>query len=537
MELPLHPVHLLRSMLIGACLALTAGPSGAAGNNTSGLEEIRDFDYAWLKGRARELAEREYVDHEGELPESLQQLNWDQYQQLVFDHDHALWNDDESLLRTEFFHLGLNFRNPVTIYELVDGTAKEIAYSPELFDYGESGVKGAQLPSDLGFAGFRFKYHTDWKRDMVAFLGASYFRAVGGEMQYGLSARGLAIDTALDRPEEFPIFTHFWLQRPAAGSDVATVYALLDSPSATGAFRFDIRPGNTTMMDVSAAIYPRKPIERLGIAPLTSMYMIGENSRRANWDWRPEIHDSDGLSMLTGNNEWIWRPLVNPTELRFNSHLDENPKGFGLVQRDRDFDHYQDDGVFYDRRPSLWVEPTNDWGEGAVQLVEIPAEDETFDNIVAFWNPAEPVEPGRELLYSYRLHWGATPPAPSELAQVVDTFTGLGGVVGKKREYYSKRFVIDFAGGRFPMLGTDPGIKPVISASAGRVEITSVRPQHHIGGYRAMFDLVPPDDSRTPINLEVHLEKDGKPLTETWLYQWTPPPVEERQLHNPGHLD
>ncbi|MCY0966443.1 glucan biosynthesis protein [Parathalassolituus penaei] len=494
------------------------------------------FSYAWLKGYARHQATEEYVSHKGELPKALQGLSWDNYQQLRYDHDHALWKKDESLFRAELFHLGLFFDTPIAIDRLVDGKVQPMNYSPDLFSYGDSGVKGKNLPKDLGFAGFRMQFHTDWSRDVVAFLGASYFRAVGPEMQYGQSARGLAVDTAMNRPEEFPTFTHFWLEDPKDGSDVAVVYALLDSPSVTGAYRFEIQPGERLKMRVDAAIYPRKSVERLGVAPLTSMYMIGENDRRIGYDWRPEIHDTDGLAMFTGSGEWIWRPLTNPRNLRFNAYSDENPRGFGLLQRDRNFDHYQDDGVFYDRRPSLWVEPLGNWGKGSVQLVEIPTLDETFDNIVAFWNPANPVEAGQELLFSYNLHWGGIPPVVPERAHVKDTFTGLGGVVGQKRQYYSQRFAIDFEGGMLPMVGGNADIKPVISVSSGKVEITSARPNHAIQGYRAMFDVIPDADSVEPINIRVYLESNGQPLTETWMYQWTPPPVDDRQLYNPGHL-
>jgi glucans biosynthesis protein len=525
-------IRMLRYLSYLALLWLLCSQSVSAQTPTIGKAQL--FDYAWLKGHARALSQRPYVSRVQKLPEALQNLTWDQYQQIGFDHRHALWKNFDSLFRAELFHLGLYFKTPVKIYQLENGKSREIAYDFSLFNYGKSGVKGDQLPKNLGFAGFRFAYHTDWSRDVVAFLGASYFRAVGGEMQYGLSTRGLAIDVGMNRPEEFPVFTHFWLQKPAPGSDTATVYALLQSPSATGAYRIDITPGRILTMKVDAAIYPRNPIKRLGISPLTSMYMVGENDRRASWDWRPEIHDSDGLAMHSGKGEWIWRPLVNQHYLRFNAYTDENPKGFGLLQRDRNFDHYQDDGAFYNKRPSLWVQPTNNWGKGSVQLVEIPTLDEAFDNIVAYWNPDKPVEPGQELLFSYDLFWGAHPPQPNELAHVVNTFTGIGGVVGRSRQYYSKRFVVDFKVGRLPMLGKKSKVKPVISASAGRVEMTSARPLHSIDGYRAMFDLVPPDGTDNPINLRLYLEKDGEPLTETWLYQWNPPLAKNRQLHNTG---
>jgi glucans biosynthesis protein len=532
----LHPAPVLGCLVLLACLLAPVFHAAAAGSSKN-HEDATPFDYAWLKDTAREMAASPYTAANATLPRVLQNLSWDDYQQLRYEKDHALWRDDDSLFRAELFHLGLYFRSSVTIHEIEGGDVRLIPYDSEMFDFGSSGVHGDALPKDLGFAGFRLQYHTDWTRDVAAFLGASYFRAVGAAMQYGLSARGLAIDTALPKPEEFPVFTRFWLEQPLPGSDTITLYALLDSPSAAGAYRFDITPGSTLAMRIDAAVYPRKAIERLGIAPLTSMYMVGENSRRTAYDWRPEIHDSDGLAMHTGRGEWIWRPLVNPRELRFNAYVDTNPRGFGLFQRDQDFDHYQDDGVFYDKRPSVWIEPHGEWGAGSVQLVEIPTLDETFDNIVAFWNPAQPIEAGQELLYSYTLHWGTNPPTPTGLAHAVDTFTGLGGVVGQKREHYSRRFVVDFEGGKLPMLGPDTEVRPVITASAGRVELASARPQHAIGGYRAMFDVVPPDESESPINLRLYLEAEGQPLTETWLYQWTPPPAEERKLYNPGHLE
>ena len=317
--------------------------------------------------------------------------------------------------RLQFFHLGRNFTEPVHLYEVIDGQAREILYDPAMFDGTRAESTPPSMKDRAGFAGFRVQFITDWKDDVAAFLGASYFRAVGGDTrQYGLSARALAVDTAFPRPEEFPRFTSFWFERPAKDAGTLTLYALLDSPSIAGALRFQIAPGGTQIMNIDSRLYPRKPIERLGIAPLTSMFFYGQNDRREANDWRPEIHDSDGLSMWTGAGEWIWRPLINPAQLHLNSYFDDNPRGFGLLQRDRNFDHYQDDGVYYDRRPSLWVEPeagpNGGWGKGAVQLVEIPTVDETFDNIVAFWNPVDKPKAGQELLFGYRLYWGTKMP-------------------------------------------------------------------------------------------------------------------------------
>ncbi len=491
------------------------------------------FDFAWLKGQARALAADAYHAPTELAPPALANLSWDAHQAIRFRADHALWGGEQSAFRAHFFHLGRGFREPVKMYEVVRGRARRITYDPAMFDYQGSGIDPKTLPKNLDFAGFRLSFHTDWSVDVAAFLGASYFRAVGGEKQYGLSARGLAIDTGMDRPEEFPVFRAYWLERPAPGVAHVTIYALMDSPSIAGAYRFEITPGDTLTMDIDCALYARTAIERLGIAPLTSMYQYGENDRRMADDWRPEVHDSDGLALWTGAGERLWRPLVNPPSLHVNSYFDENPRGFGLLQRDRQFDHYQDDGVFYERRPGVWVEPKpiagQGWGKGAVQLVEIPTIDETFDNIVCYWNPAARAVPGREMLFAYRLYWGAQAPYPATAAQVVATRDGIGGITGQKRPYFSWRFAVDFAGGMLGSLGNGVAVEAVVTASRGKVELVSARPQPQIGGVRAMFDLKPGDDSTEPINLRLFLRLDKQPLSETWIYQWTPPSAAERR--------
>ena len=356
-----------------ALLALASNASPLAAAPTAGPTATpQRFDFAWLKGQARWRAQSPYRPIRNVVPNVLAELDYDRYQSIRFRPERGLWGRLDAGFHVRFFHLG-RFNAPVHMYEVVNAQARHVRYDATMFDLRESGVNPKALRKDLGFAGFRVHFHTDWDNDIVAFLGASYFRAVGGEKQYGLSARGLAIDTGLDRPEEFPVFEAFWLERPERATSRLTVYALMDSPGIAGAYRFDITPGSTLTMDVDAALYPRREIERLGIAPLTSMFLCGENDRRMANDWRPEIHDSDGLAIWTGAGERTWRPLLNPAGLRVNSYLDENPRGFGLLQRDRDFDHYQDDGAYYNRRPSAWIEPkatgNRRWGKGAVQLV------------------------------------------------------------------------------------------------------------------------------------------------------------------------
>ena len=519
---------------VAAPPAQAQAPAAAAAAPSGGAAPSQPFDYAWLKGQAHKLAGNAYQASQDTLPPAMAKLSYDQYQSLRFRADHALWAGSGLAFRLQFFHVGRSFTEPVRLYEIVDGQSREIVYDTGMFEFDKAGIDPKLMRDHVGFAGFRVQFVTDWKDDVAAYLGASYFRAVGEDTrQYGLSARALAVDTAFPRPEEFPRFTSFWFERPAKDSGTLTLYALLDSPSVAGALRFQLTPGGTQIMDIDSALYPRKPIERLGIAPLTSMFFYGENDRRGANDWRPEIHDSDGVALWTGAGEWIWRPLTNPAQLHFSSYLDENPRGFGLLQRDRDWDHYQDDGVYYDRRPSLWVEPrpgpNGGWGKGSVQLVEIPTVDETFDNIVAFWNPLDKPKPGQELLYNYRLYWGTHMPFASPLAQTLATRTGIGGTVGQKRQYYSWHFAVDFAGGELGALPKDAAVEAVISTSHGQTEKVTAHYVEEFHGYRALFDVRPADDSVEPIDMRLYLRINGRPLTETWIYLWTPPSLKDRK--------
>ena len=510
-----------------------AGPAGGAAAQRPGplkrLGPLQPFDYATLKGMARSLAAAPYHEANVQLPAPIADLTWDQWEAIEFRPEHSLWADENLRFQVRFFHLGFTARKPVRLYAVDDGLAQQIAFDPALFDYGRSGINPRKLPPDLGFAGFRLLFHTDWQRDVAAFQGASYFRAVDGDMQYGMSQRGLAIDTGMPQPEEFPDFIAYYLERPDPDSSTVTVYGLLDSLSTTGAYRFIINVADTLVMDIDAALYPRRSIERLGIAPGTSMFYYDESQHRLSEDWRPAIHDSDGLQLYTGVGEWLWRPLVNPGVVRVNSYFDESPRGFGLMQRDRNFADYEDDGVFYNLRPSVWVEPKGSWGSGAVMLVEIPTTDETSDNIVAFWTPTDKPQPGQELLYGYRLYWCRYNPVACRLAQVQATRDGIGGVVGQKRDYFSWRFVVDFVGGVFSMLGAGAPVQAMVSASRGQIELVSARPLPQIRGWRAMFDLRPTDDSTDPINLRLFLSLQDQPLSETWLYQYSPPPLAQRQ--------
>ncbi|EIX9715596.1 TPA: glucan biosynthesis protein [Klebsiella pneumoniae] len=536
----------LKSSMAVAAVCGTSGVaslfSQAAFAEDAGIADgqTRRFDYAVLQAMAHDLARQPWGGAPRDLPPTLANLTPQAYNSIQYDANHSLWNNiEERKLDIQFFHVGMGFRRRVRMFSLDASTqqAREIHFRPELFKYNDAGVDTPQLEgqSDLGFAGFRvFKAPELARRDIVAFLGASYFRAVDNTYQYGLSARGLAVDTFTDTPEEFPDFTSFWFETVKGDATVFTVYALLDSPSITGAYKFTIHCQDTqVIMDVENHLYARKDIKQLGIAPMTSMFSCGNNERRMCDTIHPQIHDSDRLSMWLGNGEWVCRPLNNPQKLQFNAFQDKNPRGFGLLQLDRDFSHYQDVMGWYNKRPSLWVEPRNQWGKGAVSLMEIPTTGETLDNIVCFWQPEKAVKAGDELDFRYRLYWSAQPPVSTPLARVLATRTGMGGFPEgwAPGEHYpdkwARRFAIDFVGGDLKA-AAPRGIEPVITLSSGeakQIEILYVEP---FDGYRILFDWYPTTDSTDPVEMRLFLRCQGEAISETWLYQYFPPAADKR---------
>jgi len=504
------------SWLDTACANLHAQESGLR------LGPPRPFSYYRLREHARVLARRPCHPTPAPHPKRLDRITYDVYQKIRFRSRDALWRGGNHHWPVELFHLGKYARKPVEIHAVADGQARRIRYSPDLFDYGDTGMR-AGAPPDLGFSGFRAMHTDGAKGDWLAFQGASYFRSAGPLNQYGLSARGIAIDTtAPGHREEFPRFTALYLEEPAEDADTLVVYALLDGVSLTGAYRIACHKHHAIVMDIHADLYQRRDIAQLGIAPLTSMYWYSETNERVGTDWHPEIHDSDGLAMWTGAGERIWVPLNDPPHVQTNSYTDHDPRGFGLLQRDRNFDHYLDDSAYYNRRPSVWVEPRGGWGHGAVVLTELPTDDETQDNIVAFWQPARKAASGDHWSLDYRLYWVATEPFPPAVAHVVDTRLGRPGVPGQhgKRDPHGRKFVIEFTGGPLEHMKQRFDIEPVVTVSRGQVHNRHVLKILGTDRWRAQFDLhVLGSD---PVNLRCYLRLKHRTLSETWLYQYLP---------------
>jgi glucans biosynthesis protein len=524
-----------RRFLVSTAAALaTFGLRGSAfASEQMKLRTGERFSFESLVERARKLSSRPYVPVPTPPDDVLNKIDYEALQQISFKTEYALYADGSSPYPVTFFHLGKFSRQPVRVHVLEEGSdglvAREIIYDDSYFDMPADSPAHA-LPEGSGFAGFRFQESKlgdqstlDWhKNDWVSFLGASYFRAIGELYQYGLSARGIAVDVAVpDRPEEFPIFTNAYFAPQKPDSNSVTVYALLEGPSITGAYRFDMRRDKAVLMDVDSTLFLRRDISRLGIAPMSSMYWFSETVKPTAIDWRPEVHDSDGLAVWTGAGERIWRPLNNPTATFASAFSDENPRGFGLLQRDRDFDHYLD-GVHYELRPNLWVEPLEHWGKGSMQLIEIPTNDEIHDNIVAMWVPAEPTTAGKSYRFRYRLHWVANEAFPMSTAYCVATRLGNGGQPGQPRPKGLRKFMVEFRGGTLSSLPFGIKPEPVLWSSRGEFSyiFTEAVPDNVPGHWRAQFDLAV--TGQEPVELRLFLKSANQVLSETWSYDYHP---------------
>lgn len=479
----------------------------------------KDFSFNSVIQKAQALGAKPYAAPENILPDELKNLSYDEHRDIRFVREHGPWYNQKLPYELQFFHLGNIFNISVPINEVVNGVSTPIKYSADFFDYGRN-----QLHTDkfkhLGYAGFRLhsQLNTDsYFDELVAFLGASYFRGLAKNQKYGLSARGLAVDTAELSGEEFPVFKEFWIEKPQTGDRFIKLYALLDSKSVSGAYAFKITPGTNTVMDIKSVLFPRNDIKKLGVAPLTSMFLFGENNKNQFDDYRPEVHDSDGLLIHNGNDEWLWRPLDNSKYLRVSSFVDKSPKGFGLLQRDRNIEHYLDFEANYQDRPSAWVEPLEDWGRGFVQLVEIPSRQEIHDNIVAYWVPEQNIKAGQQYAFSYRLIWLNEVIKDKSLAKIVATRTGMGGVSGVQEKTNERKFVIDFVGKALDSQYADKGIIPDVSVQKGQITNVSSVYNPVTKGVTVYADYLPADNND---EIRIALRQNNEVISEVWSYQW-----------------
>lgn len=505
-----------------ALLCSTAMTGAARAQEAPALAAPQQFSFDLLSEEMRQLAAGPHQPPQ-RVPSFLDDLKYDDYRLIAFRPDRARWIEDDSFFRLHAFSMGWLFKDPVLLFEVTGDQAAPIVITTDDFQYLND--LSTRIPAHAempGVAGFRLHHplnRPDVWDELVAFQGASYFRALGRGSAYGLSSRGLAVNSGLSQAEEFPRFSRFYIERPGGFRDSITVYAALESESVTGAYRFVITPGAETLMDVTARLYFRSAVDQLGIAPLTSMHLFSEKNRAQFDDYRPNVHDSEALRIVRADGDVIWRPLNNPPRLAGSYFMEQGIRSFGLFQRDREFDHYQDAAAHYERRPSLDVEPIGDWGKGAVRLVEIPTDLEVNDNIVAFWVPDGLIKAGDAREFAYRLRWGDLPHDPDDArAYIYETRSGEGGVSGVENSEGTRKFVVDFRGGLLARLPEGAEIEAVTSVQGGEIVTQTLAPIAGTDVWRLVLDVSA--EAGATVELSAHVAGYGRKLSELWLYQW-----------------
>ena len=540
-----------KKTFLGVLLAMSAGHTYATENQTQPQEtetqhtvveqkpamitipQEKLFDV--ITARAKKLASEPYVAPKDLELEALTSIGYQDYRAIRFRPDQAIWKD-QSLYEVQLFHPGFLYKSPVAINTLEQNAeVKSLPFKTDYYRYDataaplEAEISTAIKNTQLGHAGFRLHFplnNNEYKDEVAVFQGASYFRLVGPHQVYGLSARGLAVDTALSSGEEFPVFKEFWLVKPAPEDTTIVLYALLDSPSVAGAYRFELTPSTNTEVKTQMQIFARKDIKKLGIAPLTSMFYHGENSTKFFDDYRPEVHDSDGLLMQSAEGQWVWRALNNPKKLSVTSFSYDNPKGFGLAQRDRDFNNYLDTEAHYHNRPSMWIEPMGSWGKGRVELVEIPTDTETNDNIVSYWVPEQAMKAGDSLSFSYKLSTFNATLASQDKASVLRTRIGSAALPGEKNPppKSHRQFTVDFSGENINQLSANFAMKADLTLSSGEISDKTVQQLPNNQGWRVAFKVAPEGDK--PVDMRLSLKLRDKEISEVWSYVWYPNDVQ-----------
>lgn len=534
-------IFVLISFMPASAIPAQYGPEPTYEDYGSG-QELVDFNLSHIEAKAQALAAKPFQDTAGGVPEFLLRISYDQWRDIRFKPQHSLWRKESLPFELQFFHPGLFYNKMVKINVVSSKGVTELPFSTDMFSYGENDFQPKVAAAKLSFAGFRIHYainKPDYKDEVAVFLGASYFRAVAKGIHYGLSGRGIALDTALPSGEEFPFFQEYWIIKPAKTDNRLTVFALLNSPSCTGAYRFTIIPGIETVMITDCTIFLRKEVAKLGVAPLTSMFLFGETENGMHGDYRPEVHDSDGLLIQAYDGSYTWRPLANQRRLGVSSFKLYSPLGFGLLQRDQVFDHYQDLEARYEMRPSVWIQPIGKWGSGHVELIEIPSEQEINDNIVAFWVPAKKMETGPDgkpvgpkpdafkepKRFSYLIRWMKHMDEALPVASAVATRMAKG-----KGERY-RRFIIDFEGPYLNSLPSETGLSSEITVSEGARLIEKQLQKNEVtGGWRLSFEIMLEQgedlkstflDTQRVIKLSALLKRGDnipEPLSLTWTY-------------------
>ncbi len=497
---------ILPSLISSASAQTPASPAAAP----------ETFDWGSVVETARTLSKRPFRAPAVDLPDPFANLTYEQYSGIRNLPGTAVWAEDNVGFAIEPLHRGFAFATQVQIALIEDGKVLPLAYRTSDYDFG-----GLKVPADLkdiGFSGFRILQTRDKPANEIAiFQGASFFRAIGRGQTYGVTARGLSVRTADPKGEEFPAFRSIWIEKPTLATNALVIYAVLESESITGAYRFTFRGGEATISDTECTLFPRVNIDNVGLGAMTATHVAGPLDRRRTDDVRPSIFDMNGLQMLNGRGEWIWRPVSNRETLQISAFQDENPRGFGFLQRDRDFGRFLDDERHWEQHPSLWIEPIGDWGPGSVNLVEIPSDSEVNQNIVAYWRPKNPLAAGTEISFAYRQFWCWSPPERPNLATV--SISRAGRPTGSAANARRRRFLVQFSGDGFAEIERGQDVFANLWVGPGNILGAKSILSPDRKAFRVVFDV---EAGNEPVmELRLQLEYQGKPISETWLYRWT----------------
>ena len=503
-----------RDILKAALSAVATGLTGSNGQAESAVPAAPSFSRDTVVDLARALAAKPYSAPPNELRDPFSDLTYEQFVGIKTKPGAAIWSGQNKGFSIELLHRGHIFTSAVDLYLVDNGATTRLNYQQDLFDYG--GLKLPEKLPDLGFSGFRVMHATKEgvEAELAIFQGASFYRAVAEGQNLGVTSRGLSIRTADPRGEEFPAFRVFWIEKPTLGDNALTIHALLDAPSVAGAYRFTIRPGEATIIDTELTLFARTYVDHYGLAGFAAVSLFSPLDRRRQDDLRPMVASANGLQMLTGATEWLWRPLSNRENLQYSSFVDTNPKGYGALLRDRNIFNYEDDDQHWERRPSLWIEPLGDWGPGALQLVEIPSESENNENIVAYWRPTTPLVVGLPATYAYRQFWCWDPPTRPPLATTVEARAGRAPT-GKRR-----RFLVVFSGDILSDPNRTTQLTAALTTSPGAASNIRTFLNPALKTCRVTFDIDPSSENFCEMRLV--LKSGDTPISETWLYRWTP---------------
>ncbi len=476
------------------------------------------FNPSQIIDMARALASKPYKAPANDLPEPFANLTYEQYAAIQHKRDKAIWALNGTGFALEPLHRGYVNSMQMQLNVVAEGTTRRVSYDPNRYDLGK--LTAPAEAREIGFSGLRILKANEDKSftELAVFQGASIFRSHAGDQPSGIMARGLAIRTADPKGEELPLFRALWIERPTLANNALVLHAVLDSESLAGAYRFTIRPGDATIIDIECTLFPRVALDHFGLAAMQASYLYGPMDRRRGDDVRPGVYEATGLRMLNGNDEWLWRPLSNRDMLQVSAFVDENPKGFGFLQTDRSFERFLDDEQHWESKPSLWVEPLGDWGPGWITLMEVPADSQLNQNMIAYWRPKAALAAGSENSFAFRQFWCWNPPEKPPLA--LARLSRSGRAPNAPANSRKRRFLVEFSGDNLGEFQSEKQFGVKLSTSQGQISNLRKVFSSERKFCRVLFDLDPGNE--TLAELRLVLETQGKPISETWLYRWTP---------------